>query len=381
MSCCRSRQADARRPRAALPRADCGNGAVVGAMTDQSVRSVAAAQSSYPGKVAIEEHVAPQELWPLITNPGWPQDAWQRVLNDLADTDRRLKLMDAGGISTAALSLGSNGIQELLDPGEAAERAISANDALASMVAAHPDRFVGFAALPMQDPELAAKELCRAVTDLGFRGALVNGYTSVGDPDAAAYYDHASFEPFWSTLEALDVPLYLHPRNPLPSQRRIYEGREELLGPTWAFAMETGTHALRLITSGLFDRHPRATVILGHLGEFLPFAIHRLEQRMSRIPEIQLNRSPIEVLAENFYVTTSGNYHTPSFRACLEQLGSERLIFACDYPFEVMQDGTSWFDALSIDGASKWKVAASNAAALLGLEVATSAPMAGDLGQ
>ena len=325
-------------------------------------------RSGCPGKIAIEEHIAPRELWSLITNPGWPQEVWQRVLSDLADTDRRLEMMDAGGISTAALSLGSNGIQELLDPGEAVEQATRANDALARVVAANPDRFVGFAALPMQNPQLAATELRRTVNELNFRGALINGYTSVGDPDAAIYYDHSSFEPFWSTLEELEVPLYLHPRNPVPSQRRIYEGREELLGPTWAFAMETGTHALRLITSGLFDRHPRAKVILGHLGEFLPFAIHRLEQRLSRIPQIRLGRSPTEVLAENFYVTTSGNYHTPSLVACIEQLGADRLLFASDYPFEVMQDGTSWFDALSIDSITKRQLATSNAAALLRIE-------------
>lgn len=318
-------------------------------------------------KIAIEEHVAPSELWHLITNPGWPETTWQRVLDDLADTDRRLGLMDALGISVAALSLGSNGIQEILDPVEAVDQAVLANDSLARLVSSHPDRFIGFAALPMQDPQQASVELRRSVTELGFNGALVNGYTSVGDPDAATYYDQPEFEPLWEALEELDVPLYLHPRNPIPSQRRIYVGREELLGPTWAFAMETGTHALRLITSGLFDRHPRATVILGHLGEFLPFAIHRLEQRLALIPDIKLSRSPTEVLAENFYVTTSGNYHTPSLRGCIEQIGADRVMFASDYPFEVMEDGTSWFDALAIDSESKRKIASANAAALFRL--------------
>jgi len=267
------------------------------------------------------------------------------------------------------LSLGSNGIQDVLDTREALDLARHANDALAQTVATHPDRFVGLAALPMQDPEAAAEELRRTVLTHGFRGALVNGYTSDRTLDVARYYDHGDYEPLWATLVELGVPLYLHPRNPLPGQRVIYEGREQLLGPTWAFAIETGTHALRLIASGLFDRHPRLQIILGHLGEFLPFAIHRFEQRLSRIPDARLERTPSAVLRENFRVTTSGNYHTPSLRACIEQLGAERLLFAADYPFEVLDEGTSWFDALELDDDVKTLIGSRNAARLFALDV------------
>jgi 2,3-dihydroxybenzoate decarboxylase len=220
----------------------------------------------------------------------------------------------------------------------------------------------------MQDPVAAATEFERAVHGLGFCGALVNGYSSVGNLEVGRYYDDPEYEPLWAAVEDLGAPFYLHPRNPLPNQRRIYEGREELLGPTWAFAVETGTHALRLITSGLFDRHPRATVILGHLGEFLPFAIHRLEQRISRLPQIQLNRSPSEVLRQNFYVTTSGNYHTPSLTACIDELGAERILFAADYPFEVLSDATTWFDALDVDPQTKASIGHVNARSLLSLK-------------
>ncbi len=136
-----------------------------------------------------------------------------------------------------------------------------------------------------------------------------------------------------------------------------------------AFAIETGTHALRLITSGLFDRYPRLQIVLGHLGEFLPFAIHRFEQRLSRIPSVRLERGPSEVLRENFHVTTSGNYHTPSLRACIEQLGAERLLFAADYPFEVLDEGTSWFDALELDDDVKTLIGSRNAARLFALDV------------
>lgn len=318
-------------------------------------------------KIALEEHIVPSELHSLITNPGWPDASWQQVLEDLTDIDRRLEVMNENDIELAVLSLGSNGLQDVLDPSEAAELAGRANDALAKTISEHPDRFAGFAALPMQQPESAAAELRRAVSELGFCGALVNGYSSFGDLDTGVYYDHASYEPFWEAVAALGIPFYLHPRNPLPNQRRIYDGRGELLGPTWAFAVETGTHALRLITSGLFDRHPRVTVMLGHLGEFLPFAIHRLEQRMARLPQVRLQRSPTEVLQENFYVTTSGNCHTPSLNACIEQLGAEHVMFAADYPFEVVSEATTWFDALTLDPLTKSLIERGNAHKLLGV--------------
>jgi gamma-resorcylate decarboxylase len=163
------------------------------------------------------------------------------------------------------------------------------------------------------------------------------------------------------------VPLYLHPRDPLPTQRRIYEGRPELLGPTWAFAVETATHALRLITSGLFDRHPRVEVILGHLGEGLPFAMHRLEQRLSRIPEVRLERPPTQVLRESFHITTSANYHTPSLVGLLLGLGADRVLFAADHPFEEFAEGARWMDAVPISENDRAKIGRANAQRLLGL--------------
>ena len=325
------------------------------------------AGARHAGKIAVEEHFAPRELSHLVTSPGWPTEAFRRVLDDLADVERRLASMDAGGVALSVLSLGANGIQDVVDPVEAIDLARQANDSLGEVIAGHEGRFAGFAALPMQSPEAAAAELRRAVTELGFCGALVNGYSSCGDLDTACYYDDLAYDQVWSAVEELRVPLYLHPRNPLPGQRRIYEDREELLGPTWAFAVETGTHALRLITSGLFDRHPRATLILGHLGEFLPFAIHRLEQRLSRLSRKGHDRAPSEVLRENVYITTSGNYHTPSLMACIAEIGAERLLFAADYPFEVLDDGTSWFDSLELDPADKALIGSENARRLLRL--------------
>ena len=124
---------------------------------------------------------------------------------------------------------------------------------------------------------------------LGFKGALANGYSSVGDLETAGASDEPQYLEFWERVAQLDVPFYLHPRNPLPTQRRIYESREALLGPTWAFTVETATHCLRLIVSGLFDRLPQLQVIIGHMGELLPFAIQRTEQRLSHLPTYNLD--------------------------------------------------------------------------------------------
>jgi 2,3-dihydroxybenzoate decarboxylase len=319
------------------------------------------------GKIAIEEHFVTPELEDCISNPGWPPAAWRKTLDALADTDKRLREMDRLGIEMMVLSLASDGIQNIPDRDAAVATARRANDALAELVASRPDRFQGFAALPLQDPAAASEELVRAVKELGFKGALVNGYSEIGDADIAAYYDQPEYETFWSAVAELGVPFYLHPRNPLESQRRIYDGRPELLGPTWAFGVETGTHALRLITSGLFDRHPDLQVILGHLGENLPFAIARLEQRLSRRSDVSLEKLPRSVLRENFHITISGNYHTPSLVGILLEMGAGRVMFAADYPFEEMADSADWFDNVPISEADRRLIASENARSLLRL--------------
>jgi 2,3-dihydroxybenzoate decarboxylase len=317
------------------------------------------------GKIAVEEHFVTPELERCIAAGGWEPAAWRRVVDRLEDIDERLAQMDDLGIERAVLSLGSEGIQGIADAAEAARTARAANDALAEIVAAHPDRFAGFAAVPLQDPAAAAQELERAVRDLGFRGALVNGYSET--TAGARYYDDPAYLPFWEHVAGLGVPLYLHPRNPLPGTPML-AGRPELLGPTWAFAVETGTHALRLIVSGLFDRLPDLQIILGHMGEFLPFAVARLQQRMARVAEGKvLATPPRQVLQDNFWITISGNYHTPSLLGTMLELGADRVLFACDHPFEDMAGGARWFDAVAISEADRLKIGRSNAQRLLSL--------------
>ena len=321
------------------------------------------------GKIAVEEHyVLPSMKDQMPTTPFWNDDYSREVRERMADTgDMRLREMDDAGVERMVLSLGGTGVQDELDVARAVQRTRAANDALAAIVASRPDRYSAFATLPMQDPGAAADELERTVRDHGFKGALVNGYTSIGNLDTPAYYDEPSFLPFWERLEALGVPFYLHPRNPLPNQQRVYEGRRELIGAAWSFAVDTGTHALRLITSGLFDRCPNATVVIGHMGELLPFAISRLESRIKHAKAVKLQKPATEYLRTNFYATTSGNFHTPSLVATIQQMGADRVMFAVDYPFERLQDGSAWLDGAAISSEDRLKIERSNAERLLSL--------------
>jgi gamma-resorcylate decarboxylase len=331
--------------------------------------------------IAVEEHFATrgfeEYIWERDTGDGAQafvdhRGAFLRQLESIGGV--RLDEMNALGVRIQALSFTAPGIQEIVSAAEAARIARAVNNDVAQHIAECPNRFFGLAALPMQDPTAAAAELTRAVTELGFRGALVNGASNAPDGNGAIYYDGPEYLNFWRTVADLEVPLYLHPRNPVPSHLGPFKGRPELLGPTWAFAVETGTHALRLVTSGLFDRVPSLTIILGHLGEFLPFAIERLQQRLAYYPWVSLERSPREVLNRNFYVTVSGNYHTPSLLGVLLQMGADRVLFASDYPFERMADAVNWFSSVPISEADREKIAHGNAERLFGLPPATKEP-------
>jgi gamma-resorcylate decarboxylase len=197
------------------------------------------------GKIGLEEHFAIADT--LMDSAGFvPDDHWAELRARLLDTnDRRLAEMDRHGMEMMILSLNAPAIQAVPDTVRAVELSCRANDALAEVVARRPDRFRAFAALPMQDPEAAASELQRGVRDLGFVGALVNGFSQSGDGATPVYYDLPQFRPFWAAVAELGVPFYLHPRNPLPQDARIYDGHLWLLGPTWAFGQETAVHALR----------------------------------------------------------------------------------------------------------------------------------------
>jgi 2,3-dihydroxybenzoate decarboxylase len=278
--------------------------------------------------------------------------------------------MDAAGIEIMIASLNAPAIQAIADIQRAVDVAREANDVLAQQIAKRPDRFVGVAALAMQDPDSAAAELVRCVEDLGFRGALVNGFSQVGSPDTAVYYDLPQYRPFWHVAESLDVPFYLHPRNPLPGSVRSYEGHDWLLGPNWAFHAETAVHALRLIGSGLFDELPRLQIVLGHLGEGLPYYLWRIDNRNSwmKAAHRYAARKPVaDYFRANFHVTTSGHFSTPAMVDAMAELGADRVMFSVDYPFEDMSEAAAWFDKAEISEADRSKIGRTNAIKLFKL--------------
>jgi 2,3-dihydroxybenzoate decarboxylase len=298
---------------------------------------------------------------------------WPGLKANLIDVqEQRLAAMDRYGIEMMILSLNAPAVQAIPDTARAKDVARRANDLLAEHVARRPDRFAAFAALPLQDPAAATAELTRCVRDLGFKGALVNGFSQIGDPDNCAYYDVPAYADFWAEVAALDVPFYLHPRNPAPSQMKIYEGHAWLLGPTWAFGAETAVHALRLIGSGLFDRHPNLAIILGHLGEGLPYSLWRIDNRnaWTKTPHnYAAKRTVTDYFRENFYLTTSGNFHTPTMISAIQEIGADRVLFSTDYPFEAIADAAEWFDSSSIGETDRAKIGRENAIRLFKLDL------------
>lgn len=321
-------------------------------------------------KIALEEHFGatdPNIIEQSATH--FSADAWPAHRDMLLDIhESRLRLMDECHIEKVVLSLLSPGIQSLHDPAHAVDWARRLNDYAAKQVGDRPDRFASFAALPMQDPDAATSELRRVVTDLGLVGALINGFSQVGDEHTVVYLDDPRYAEFWATVEELAVPVYLHPRDPLEETSPQYAGHPWLYGSAWAFSVETATHALRLMGSGLFDRHPGIQIILGHLGELLPFNIWRTDHRFRVAPRgLDVAHSFGHYLRWNFHLTTSGNFRTPALLNTIQEVGADRLLFSADYPFEDMREASTWFDALELNDADLTKIARTNAQRLLKL--------------
>lgn len=321
------------------------------------------------GKIALEEHWAMEETLASNMEMARVSDWMAGVRRRLLDVqDRRLAEMDRHGIELTILSLCAPAVQAIPDIGEAIEIAKKANDALADEIARRPDRFAGFAALPMQDPDAAIAELTRCVKELGFKGALVNGFTQKDVPDSAVYFDIPEYRPFWAVVQELDVPFYLHPRLQIPTRVEAYEGHPWLYAPAWDYAAQTSIHALRLICSGLFDEFPRLQIVLGHLGERIPYDLWRIDNLMQKVP----NRYPAEhsigtYFTTNFHLTTSGHFHDSTFTCAIAEVGVERIMFSVDYPFEEMERAARWFDGTELSDGDRLKIGRTNAVQLFKL--------------
>jgi predicted TIM-barrel fold metal-dependent hydrolase len=329
-------------------------------------------------KIAIEEHfnlaaeraatTATVDLDDIIRTMDY-DSAWsERVGARLVEfSSQRLAGMDASGIDVAILSQTVPGIQGILNAADAVVAAREVNDFLASrIIASRPDRYAGFASVPLQDPAAAAKELERCITQLGLKGAIVNGYSNLGSAEVGEYLDEEKFLPFWEAAAALRVPVYLHPRPAL--DQRVYAGHPELIGATWGFAPETATHALRLVFSGLFDRLPGLTVILGHLGETLPYFAWRIQRCFEFNPSSKRVQKRLQdYLCDNFYVTTSGNFNDQALITAILTIGADRIMFAVDYPYEMMEPAARWIEQAPISEIDRRKIASGNARQLFGL--------------
>lgn len=279
------------------------------------------------------------------------------IVEQYGDLDvKRLASMDEAGIDMAVLSFGSPGPQAF-GPDIAVPMARDANDRLHEAISRHPSRFAGFAALPTADPAAAAEELDRCVTKLHFKGAMIHGHTR------GSFLDDRKYWAIFERAEALNVPLYLHPAAPHPAVMKAYfDGYEELARSAWGFAVDTGCHFLRIVFGGVFDAYPRLKIILGHLGEGLPFSMHRLNDHSWQAARRRgLERTPLEYLRENLLVTTSGNWYEPAFLCTLLALGAEKIMFAVDWPFEANRTGSAFLQSLSISDADREKIASLNA--------------------
>jgi 2,3-dihydroxybenzoate decarboxylase len=315
-------------------------------------------------KIALEEHfLCPglEDYW-APTAADLPATIRERALARLTDFgETRLAPMDRAGIARAVLGLAGPGVQAERDTVTAVRNARSANDFLATEIQKRPDRYAGFAHLAMQDAQAAADELERCVRDLKFCGAMINGHTN------GQYLDHPSLAPFWERAEALGTLIYLHPADPI-TPAPVLDGHKALRRATWEWTFETGSHALRLIFGGVFDRFPRARLGLGHLGETLPFLLWRFDSRAG--PDfyaVKLAKPPSQYIKDNIVVTTSGMCSAEPLACTIAALGHERVMFAADYPFESAEGAARFIDGADLGGQVRNDICFNNAARLFRL--------------
>jgi 2,3-dihydroxybenzoate decarboxylase len=309
-------------------------------------------------KIALEEHfMAPDfQEYAKVFLKNIDEASQRELTRKLEDFDEvRLQEMDSAGIDLVILSQSGPGVQAEPDTALAISRARQNNDFLAQQIARHPTRYAGFATLPMQDPQAAARELQRTVRELQFKGSLVNGHT------LGVYYDDRAYDPFWEMMQELDVPMYLHPINAY-QQPYAFNGHPELTGATWGWGVETGTHALRMLFGGVFDRFPRLKLIIGHMGEALPFLRWRYDSRFAVYPHgVKLDRKPSEYFGSNILITTSGVCSAPSLIGAIGEMGAEAVMFSVDYPYESTEAAAQFIEEAPLDEKTRELVCYRNA--------------------
>jgi len=319
--------------------------------------------------IAIEEHFSTSMLQGKLQKTAYrdffltsrSEQLGHDIVNELADlAESRIAHMDAVGIDVQVLSFGSPGPQAF-DAEAGIPMARDANQRLYETMQKHPTRFEGFAALPTADPRASADELERTVKKLGFKGAMIHGHQQ------GSFLDDKKYWAIWERAEALDVPIYLHPRQPsLAAMKAYFDGYEDIAGAPWGFAVDTSIHFLRILFAGVFDAYPNLKIILGHLGEGLPFAMHRMNDLSYRSAARRgLKKQPIEYIRDNLFVTTSGNWYEPAFLCTLLALGADKILFAADWPYETNKTAVEFLRKISINDLDREKIAHLNAERLL----------------
>lgn len=315
-------------------------------------------------KIAFEEHFSVPVFseYAKAFTQHLPSDVRKDLLMRLNDFDaERLDDMAAGNVQYIILSQSAPGMQVEPDAALARRRAAENNDFLAERVSRNTQRYGGFAHLAMHDPKQAADELERTVRQLGFKGALINGHT------CGRYYDDRAFDVFWERAEALGAPVYLHPAN-FSQVPALLADMPVLQGATFGWAVETGGHALRLLFGGVFDRFPGVKIVLGHMGEFLPYMRWRLDSRFAAYPHgITLEKKPSEYFRSNLYITTSGVCSAPSLVGAVGEMGAENVLFSIDYPYESTVAACEFIEQAPLDDATRQLICNGNARRLFKL--------------
>ena len=314
-------------------------------------------EKKYPVTEVIQEEKVLSYEVPFLV-PSRREEAVNRLL-DIGEA--RVKQMDEADIDMQVLSLVSPGVQ-VFDAPTGTALAKKINDQLSEAVSKYPERLAGFASLAPQDPGEAADELERAVMDLGFKGACINSHTK------GEYLDEKKYWVIFERAEKLGVPIYIHPRSPSPDMMKPFLDYPMLTTAMIGFAAEVSLHALRLISSGPFDTFPRLNIILGHLGEALPYWLWRLDNIYLRTPAPEkLKKAPSEYFKDNFFVTTSGMFWQPPMLCSYLALGAEKILFAVDYPMESNEVAVQFMEEVAICDSDKEKIYHLNAEKLLGL--------------
>jgi predicted TIM-barrel fold metal-dependent hydrolase len=316
------------------------------------------AQKSRPQVIAIEEHFWDPELVKHVKGGDVLRaPELEKRLYDLGEI--RIKEMDEAGIDIQVLSHGAPGGQKLPDD-IALELARGVNDRLQAAIKLHPTRFAGFAMVPTNDPRKGADELERCITKLGFKGAMLHGLAN------GVFLDDKRFWPIYERAEALDVPVYFHPSFPQQAVIDAYykeyvESVPTILSAGWGFTVETATTALRLVLSGLFQHCPKLKVVLGHLGEGIPFLMARMDEALSRQAKVDFRAT----FSSHFSVTTSGFFSNPALLCCVQELGIDRILFSVDWPFVKNTVATDWVKTVPLCHEDQVKLLSGNAKRLL----------------